>query len=102
MSKVRIVVEWVFKEVTTLFPRLDWVPSQKLLVSPVGLEYPVTVLLHNAHVILHRPQIIQYFAQTLEEARLLLVPLEELGDLPRLGPAPTLEEYFQLPDPPPA
>lgn len=55
MSKVRIVVEWVFKEVTTLFPRLDWVPSQKILISPVGLEYPVAVLLHNAHVILHEP-----------------------------------------------
>lgn len=61
MSKVRIVVEWAFKEVISLFGFLDFPKNQKHLLQPVGLQFRVAVLLHNAHVILHRPQIAQYF-----------------------------------------
>jgi hypothetical protein len=91
MSRVRIVVEWGFKEVITQFRHPDWVPSQKALLTLVGLQYPVSVLLHNAHVIMHRPQITQYFAETLGESL-------EAMDLPTLAQPPSLEEYFQRED----
>lgn len=84
MSRVRIVVEWCFKEVLQMFTFLDFKRSQKILLSPVGLQYPVAVLLHNAHVCLHRPQISQFFEV-------------EVGDdleVPELLAPPTLEEYF--------
>lgn len=61
MSQLRIVVEWVFKEVVTTFAFVDYPKNQKHLLQPVGLQFRVAVLLHNAHVILHKPQIAQYF-----------------------------------------
>ncbi|RPA74036.1 hypothetical protein BJ508DRAFT_215714 [Ascobolus immersus RN42] len=84
MSKVRIVVEWVFKEIVTLFPHLDWFKNQKILLSPLGLQFRVAVILHNAHVCLHRPQIPQYFQR--ENGR--VIPSAGLVE------PPTLEEYF--------
>ena len=72
MSRVREPVEWLFKEVTQQFTFLDFSRSQKILLSPCGLFYLVSILLCNAHTILHYPQIPQYFA----------------------CPPPTLEEYF--------
>jgi hypothetical protein len=96
MSKVRIVVEWCFKEVITQFRHLDWPPNQKVLLTSVGLQYPVAVLLHNAHVIFHRPQITQYFAETLEQKGRLPAALEDVQDIPALLTPPTLEEYFWL------
>jgi hypothetical protein len=73
MSKVRIVIEWEFKEVITIFPHLDAVKKQKILLSPVALEYQVAVLLH-------KPQITQYFAKNLAEVGALLVDFEEIED----------------------
>lgn len=61
MSRLRIVVEWVFKEVITMFAFVDYPKNQKHLLQPVGIQFRVAVLLHNAHVILHKPQISQYF-----------------------------------------
>lgn len=61
MSRIRIVVEWAFKEVVNLFAFVDHEKNQKHLLQPVGIQFRVAVLLHNAHVILHRPQISQYF-----------------------------------------
>jgi hypothetical protein len=72
MSHCREPVEWCFKEVTQQFPFLDFSRNQKILLSPCGLFYLVGMLLVNAHTILHRPQIPQYFQ----------------------CPPPTLEEYF--------
>ncbi|KAA8892557.1 hypothetical protein FN846DRAFT_789121 [Sphaerosporella brunnea] len=63
MSRVRIVVEWVFKEVTQQFAYLSWKRGQKVFLQPVEKEYTVGVLLHNVHVCLHCPQIPQYFEQ---------------------------------------
>lgn len=62
MSRVREPVEWLFKEVTQQFTFLDFSRSQKILLSPCGLFYLVSILLCNAHTILHYPQIPQYFA----------------------------------------
>jgi len=73
MSKVREVVEWSFKEITQQFGYLDFKNNQKVLLQPCGLYYMVSVLLCNAHTILHLPQIPQYF---------------------NCRP-PSLEEYFQ-------
>ncbi|RPB12404.1 hypothetical protein P167DRAFT_588521 [Morchella conica CCBAS932] len=81
MSKVRIIVEWCFKEVLQMFSYLDFTRSQKIL-SPIGIQYPVAVLLHNTHICLHRPQISQYFAGPEDE------------DVPELFAPPSLEEYF--------
>lgn len=109
MSRVRIVVEWVFKEVTQQFSFLDRKRSQKLLLSPVGTQYIVAVLLHNAHVCLHEPQIPKYF-QTSESLSLDLNRHEQLlskdinngsnsgfskevSEIQLIKP-PTLEEYF--------
>jgi len=72
MSRVREPVEWIFKEVTQKFTFLDFACSQKILLSPCGLFYLVSILLCNAHTILHHPQIPQYFA----------------------CPPPSLQEYF--------
>jgi hypothetical protein len=91
MASIHIVVEWCFKEVLQRLMFLDLVRTQQTLLSPVGLQYPVTVLLHNAHVCLHRPQISQYFAQEHNKQ------LEEgMDDIPQLVAPPTLEEYFHL------
>ena len=62
MSRVRIVVEWCFKGVLLLFSALDFTCTQRSLVSPIGLQDSVAVLLYNAHIGLHNPQISQYFA----------------------------------------
>ncbi|KIJ30245.1 hypothetical protein M422DRAFT_268296 [Sphaerobolus stellatus SS14] len=61
MSKIMEPVEWIFKEVTQQFSFLDFSHSQKILLSPCGLFYLVSLLLCNAHTILHSPQIPQYF-----------------------------------------
>jgi hypothetical protein len=62
MSRIREPVEWAFKEVATQFTYLDFSRSQKILLSPCGIYYLVSLLLCNAHTILHYPQIPQYFA----------------------------------------
>lgn len=92
MSQVRIVVEWCFKEVLQMFSYLDFGQAQKTLLSPVGLQYTVAVLLHNAHVCLHHPQISQYFAQ--ENNIHVLNGVE----IPELAHPPTLEKYFHVND----
>lgn len=80
MSKVRIIVECCFKEVLQLFTAFDFPRTEKVLLSPIGLQYPVVVLLHNAHVCLYRLQIPQFFSNLQEDINLL--------------EPPTLEEYF--------
>lgn len=98
MSKVRIVVEWCFKQVLQLFTALDFTRTQRILVSPIGLQYFVAVLPHNAHVCLHNPQIPQYFAQN--NHLNLPFPLDEsqAENLPQLLKPPSLEEYFHFED----
>jgi hypothetical protein len=64
MSKIREPVEWMFKEVNSVFKFLNFSENQQVLVSPCGLFYMVALLLTNAHTILHRPQTPQYFRCT--------------------------------------
>lgn len=61
MSRLRIVAEWAFKEMVNTFGFLDYVKNQKLLLQPLGVQFRVAALLHNAHVCLHKPQVTQYF-----------------------------------------
>lgn len=91
MSKIRIIVEWSFKEVLQRSTFLDFSRTQHVLSSPIGLQYPIAVILHNAHVCLHHPQISQYFA------RENLLDLPEGEEVPELSLPPTLEEYFHAP-----
>lgn len=81
MSAVRIVVEWVFKDIgQQLFPFLSYVPNQRHLQQRVGLQFITATLLYNAHICLHGGQITQFFNTT-------------GGVAP-----PTLEEYFHQPE----
>lgn len=48
MNAVRVSVEWGFKEVTQCFPAINYRTGQRLLLSPVGLQYKVAVILTNA------------------------------------------------------
>ena len=61
MSWLRIVVEWAFKEMITTFGFLDHAKNQKHLLQPIGIQFRVAALLHNAHICLYYPQITQYF-----------------------------------------
>jgi len=89
------VVECCFKEVLQLFSALDFTRTQCLLLSPIGLQYSVSVLLYNAHVYLHNPQISQYFVQN--NHLNLPTPLDDSAeDLPILLKPPTFEEYFHF------
>jgi hypothetical protein len=87
MSRVRIVVEWVFKEITQQFAYLSWKREQKVFQKALGEEYAVGVLLHNAHVCLHRPQIPQFFER---ENGHVVRPFDDGA----LFHPPSLEEYF--------
>jgi len=66
---------------------LDFVKNQKHLLQPVGEQFRVTVLLHNAHVCLHKLQVTQYF--NIENVNIV----EELMEDELLEP-PLLSEYF--------
>lgn len=92
------MVEWCFKEVQQLFTALDFTHTQRILVSPVSLQYFVAVLLYKAHVCLNNPQIPQYFAQN-NHLNLPFTLNESLeGNLPQLLTPPGLEEYFHFKD----
>jgi hypothetical protein len=64
MSKICEPVEWMFKEVNSVFKFLNFSENQQVLVSLCGLFYMVALLLTNAHTILHRSQTSQYFRCT--------------------------------------
>ena len=89
MSRLRIVAEWAFKEMITTFGFLDYAKNQKHLLQPVGTQFRVAALLHNAHVCLHRPQIAQYFQIAYENEENEEDFIEE-----ELFEPPTLEDYF--------
>jgi len=70
MSHLRNVAEWAFKEMVNTFGFLDYMKNQKLLLQPLGIQFRVAALLHNSHIGLHKPLIMQYF---------------EIGDLNTVG-----------------
>lgn len=61
MSAVRVTVEWGFANVVNLWAFLDMKRSQKIGMSPVGLYYPVGMLLANMHNCTRLNQISQVF-----------------------------------------
>jgi len=87
MSRLRIVAEWAFKEIVNTFAFLDLVKNQKHLLQPVGVQFRAAVLLHNAHVCLHKPQVTQYF--NIENVNIVEGLMED-----ELLEAPQLSEYF--------
>lgn len=87
MNKIRIIVEWVFKEITQQFAYFDWFKTQKLWLQPLGKEYTVAILFHNAYVCLYYPQIHQYLKiHNKNQVR--------VANNGYLFTPPTLEEYF--------
>ena len=92
MSRLCIVAEWAFKDMVNTFGFLDYVKNQKLLLQPLGVQFRVAALLHNANVCLHKPQVMQYF----EIRRDYTACLEREEDFIEEGlhEPPTLFEYF--------
>jgi hypothetical protein len=78
MSSCREAVEWGFADVARLWSALDFTPSQRVFVSPIGVQYRVAVLLTNIHICLNASQTSWFF---------------------RCCP-PSVEEYLQTPFPP--
>lgn len=57
-----IINEWIFKELKNkMFPFLRYPDNLKIHLQPVGITITASMILHNAHVCLHHPQITQYF-----------------------------------------
>lgn len=76
MSSARIVVEWVFGLVQTLFGYAEKKSSQQIGISPIGAYYVVAVLLTKCQTCMRgRNQIIESFDNRVKH--------------------PTLEEYLQ-------
>lgn len=61
MSKVRITVEWYFKEVKSLWSFVDCKRRLRVLQMPVGMMYQAAVLLTNFRNCLEPNEISQYF-----------------------------------------
>ena len=87
MSRLRIAAEWAFKESVNTFGFLDFVKNQKHLLQPVGVQFRVAVLLHNANVCLHKPQVTEYF--NIENVNIVEGLMED-----ELLEPPLLSEYF--------
>jgi len=47
MSRVRVTVEWAFKDVSSIFSALDFTRQEKIRLSPLALKYKVAVILTN-------------------------------------------------------
>lgn len=73
MAKVRIGIEWEFGIMLKTWPACDGARDNRVLLSPVGLEFLTAVILSNARNILRPNQIAQHFN----------------------CPPPSLSEYFQ-------
>jgi|TARA_B110001469_G_C9594863_1_gene295334 hypothetical protein len=58
MSPARVTVEWGFGKITNLWPFLDYRKKHKVLLSPVGLYFPVANILTNMHTCLSRGNIV--------------------------------------------
>jgi len=57
MSPARVTVEWGFGKIVNLWPFLDYRKKSKVLLSPVGLYFPVANILTNIHTCLSRGNI---------------------------------------------
>lgn len=53
MSPLRVSVEWGFGKIVALWPFLDYRKKHMVLLSPVGLYFPVANVLTNMHTCLY-------------------------------------------------
>ena len=61
MSGMRITNEWGFGKLFSLWAWLDYRHAHSVLLSPVGLIYPVANILTNMHTCLYGSQTGDYF-----------------------------------------
>jgi hypothetical protein len=61
MSKVRVAVEWAFKDIKQYFTHLDVPRKLRLRVTPAGLWYLCAAMLWNFRVCLYGCQAAKYF-----------------------------------------
>ena len=61
MSKVRIAVEWAFRDVKMYFTHVDFPRKLRMGITPGGLLYICTVILWNFRVCLYGSQTAEYF-----------------------------------------
>ena len=82
MSRVREAVEWLFKEIITHWTFLDFRPSMKIFLSPIGKYYVIGAFLTNLRCCCYGSQTSIYFGTNNSiyhldmEGYLNLVPLE--------------------------
>lgn len=73
MSKVREVVEWLFKEIITLWSFLDFKASMKIFQFPVAKYFMVAAFLTNLHTVCYSSQTCSHFGcKEPEDGRLTL------------------------------
>ena len=53
MGKLRVSVEWAFRDILVNFAFLDFKKNQKVLWQPLGQQCSVTALLTNCHTCLY-------------------------------------------------
>jgi len=53
MAPLRVSAEWGFGKIITLWPFLDYRKKHQVLLSPVGLHFPVANVLTNMHTCLY-------------------------------------------------
>jgi hypothetical protein len=61
MSKVRVTVEWSFRDVKQYFTHVDFPRKLRLRETPAGLLYVSSVMLWNFRVCLHGSRAAHYF-----------------------------------------
>jgi hypothetical protein len=61
MSRLRIAVEWAFRDIKTYFTHIDLPRKLKLGITPVGLWYICSAVLWNFRVSFYGSQAAQYF-----------------------------------------
>ena len=85
MSKVREVVEWLFKEIIVQWSFLDYKPSMKIFKSPIGMYYIIGAFLTNLRCCCYGSQTSTYFGCDTKSNRLDmtkyldLIPLDEFN-----------------------
>ncbi|KAI5792368.1 hypothetical protein FPQ18DRAFT_259549 [Pyronema domesticum] len=53
MSSVRESVEWGFADILRLWASLDFVPSQRLFLNLIGVQFSVSALLTDIHICIY-------------------------------------------------
>lgn len=64
MSVNRVVVEWCFGKIVSLFAFVDFKKNQKLYWQPVAKYFKVAAILTNFHTCIYASQISEFFNLT--------------------------------------